>query len=203
MPPRSPDILAEAERFAGRCGAERGHWEQVRRLSMQLFDALADALHLEKTDRFLLECAAILHDIGWCRGQKGHHKQSMNMILEDASLPLTPEERIRIALTARYHRKALPKPDHPVYGTLRAESRKRIEKLAGILRIADGLDCSHQSLVETLRTELRRDCLRISCRCRGEAREEFEAARKKADLLECVLGVRVEIAREVPDADLY
>lgn len=192
-----------AERLADRWEAERGHREQVRRLSIQLFDCLQDFLKLEEPDRVVLECAAIVHDIGWCTGKQGHHKQSMKLILEDTCLPVTEEERIQIALTARYHRKALPNQDHPIYGTLGAEEQKRIDALAGLLRIADCLDSRHQNRVENIRTEFDKNHLRIWCRCPADAQEELQAARKKADLLERVLGGRIEIVCELSKADFY
>ncbi len=188
--------LLEAERFAERCGAERGHWEQVHRLAVCLFDAIEPFTKADETDRFVLECAAILHDIGWCAGQQGHHKQSMKMILEDRTMPLSPSERLWIGLTARYHRKALPKEDHPVYGNLEEKEQKRIDLLAGILRIADGLDCSHQNLIESIRADIEQDHLILGCRCRREAEEEMQAARKKSDLLARALGLSILILQE-------
>lgn len=197
------DKIAQAERFADQCGAERGHWEQVRRLSMQLFDRLADSLKLDESDRFVLECAAILHDIGWCTGQQGHHKQSMKMILDDTTLPLSRTERVRIGLTARYHRKALPAKDHPIYNELGAEEQKRIDLLAGLLRIADGLDCSHRNLIKGVQAEISRDRLVICCQSDSGAHEEMQAARKKSDLLERVLSVPVQFTQESSAANLY
>jgi len=195
--------IVQAEQFADRCGAERGHWEQVRRLSMQLFDLLADSLKLDESDRFVLECAAILHDIGWCTGQQGHHKQSMKMILEDTTLPLSRTERIRIGLTARYHRKALPEKDHPIYSELEAEEQKRIDILAGLLRIADGLDCTHRNLIKGIQTEISRGRLMIRCQGDSGAHEELQAARKKSDLLERVLSIPVQITLESSASNLY
>ncbi|MEJ5260745.1 MAG: HD domain-containing protein [Anaerohalosphaeraceae bacterium] len=192
------EIIAQAESFADRCGAEREHRQQVHRLSMKLFDLFAETLKLDESDRFILQCAAILHDIGWCTGQQGHHKQSMRMILEDATLPLTPEERTRIALTARYHRKSLPKNDHPVYSNLRPDEQKRIAALAALLRIADGLDSSHQSCIQDIQALRNSQLLILSCRSRQDASEEMQAAQKKSDLLAQILAQPVKIVCEAP-----
>lgn len=170
---------------------------------MQLFDRLADSLKLDESDRFVLECAAILHDIGWCTGQQGHHKQSMKMILEDTSLPLSRTERIHIGLTCRYHRKALPAKDHPIYSELGTEAQKRIDILAGLLRIADGLDCSHRNLIKGIQAEISQGRLMIRCQGDSEACEELQAARKKSDLLERILSVPVQITQESAAANLY
>ncbi len=163
---------------------------------MKLFDLLAETLKLNESDRFVLQCAAILHDIGWCTGEQGHHKQSMRMILEDTTMPLTPAERTRIALTARYHRKSLPKNNHPVYSELSPDEQKRIAALAALLRIADGLDSSHQSCIEDVRALWGNHQLILSCRSRQEASEEMLAAQKKSDLLAQILALPVQIVCE-------
>ena len=150
-----PEVrLAAVRRFAAACHSEDGHAEQVTRLAEMLFDG-THALHgLDAGARFWLTCAGLLHDIGWVDGQKGHHKTVMAMILSDATLPLSHEERAIVALVARYHRKALPKPTHGVYAALPAVSRDVVRSLAALLRVADGLDRSHTDAVSGLTVQL-------------------------------------------------
>jgi exopolyphosphatase/guanosine-5'-triphosphate,3'-diphosphate pyrophosphatase len=53
-----------------------------------------------------------------------------------------------IANIARYHRKSHPKPKHEGYSRLNHADKDRVRKLAGIFRIADGLDRGHKQIVE-------------------------------------------------------
>lgn len=181
-------ILTAVRQFAAACGYEQQHAEQVTRLAEMLFDALLPLHKLEASARLYLTCAGILHDIGWLDGQRGHHKRSMAMILEETSLPLKPAERATIALSARYHRKALPKPSHRVYASLSRTRRKTVDILSAILRIADGLDRSHTDAVKAVEAVISDKQIEFICRTDGNAGAEMKFARKKADLLEHIFG---------------
>jgi putative phosphoesterase len=134
----------------------RKHWpdtkhsEQVRKLSLQLFDALQDQHKLGKRERCWLECAAILHDIGLSQGPKAHHQKSLNLILNETQLPFTSIERQVIGNIARYHRKGCPEYKHYNFKSLNIELRRKVTTLVAILRLADGLDFSHQSIIQNL-----------------------------------------------------
>ena len=182
--------------YARRCDYEREHSEQTTRLALCLFDCLKDRLSLDLEDRFLLECGAILHDIGWQQGPSKHHKTAMEMILNDTSMPLGPQERVAVALIARYHRKALPKASHRGYQDLSPPARHKVSLLAGMLRLADGLDRSHMNAVQDLVVEWANGLLHVICRTRGPVLAEIAAAAKKSDLIEKVLGIKVEISQE-------
>jgi exopolyphosphatase/guanosine-5'-triphosphate,3'-diphosphate pyrophosphatase len=188
---RTPDYgerIEQVRRFAMGCGYEAGHSEQVTRLAQRLFDRLAAVHGFGRERRFVLTCAALLHDIGWLEGPAGHHKVAMDRILQDTTLPLTPPQRTLVALIARYHRKALPRDDHPVYGDVSANDQATVRMLAGILRIADGLDRSHMSRVSDVEVAVGPDTVTVRCRTTGPAEPELRAAQKKADLLEQVLS---------------
>lgn len=187
--------LKAVRRFATACCYEKGHSEQVTRLAEMLFDGLRPLHGLDETARFWLTCAGILHDIGWIDGQKGHHKQSMRMILDDRTLPLTPDERAAIALVARYHRKALPKPTHTVYADLPEDRKSVVDKLAAILRLADGLDRSHTDAVEEIEVTLEVEQIHLVCHTHGPAEDELHFGKTKADLLEQVFGRDVKLSK--------
>jgi len=190
-------ILTAVRRFAVACDYEQQHAEQVTRLAETLFDALQPLHKLDASGRLCLTCAGLLHDIGWLNGQKGHHKRSMEMILDEPTLPLSPVERATIALTARYHRKALPKPWHTLYASLSRTRRKTVDILAAILRVADGLDRSHTDAVCDVEIVLSDNRIEFLCRCRGNAGAELKFAKKKADLLERLFG-RTAVFTQAP-----
>ena len=60
----------------------------------------------------------------------------------------TSEEKMVIALVARYHRKKAPEQSHRKFVSLSAEWQQFIRVAAAVLRISDGMDRSHQSSVE-------------------------------------------------------
>ncbi|HYA78346.1 MAG TPA: CHAD domain-containing protein [Verrucomicrobiae bacterium] len=147
-------ITRSTRRVARKHWPETKHSEQARKLSLQLFDALQDQHKLGKRERCWLECAAILHDIGLSRGAKGHHQKSLNLILNETQLPFTSIERQVIGNIARYHRKSCPQYKHYNFKSLNRELRLKVTTLAAILRLADDLDFSHQSIIQKLEVQV-------------------------------------------------
>lgn len=174
-----------------------GHSRQVAGLSLQLFDQLAPLHKLDTSARTELEHAALLHDIGWVNGQKGHHKTAMRLILEDTDLDYSDKVRTRIALIVRYHRKSLPKEKHPVYRNLTESEKRRICILGGILRLADGLDRSHTDAVSAVTCRISKSEILILCHGTDYPHAELIAGTKKADLLTPALGRKISIEGQV------
>jgi len=143
-------MAISTRRVARKYWPDMKHSEQVRKLSLELFDALQDLHKLGKRERCWLECAAILHDIGLSQGQKSHHKKSLNLMLNDTRLPFTSIERRVIGNIARYHRKGCPQYKHYNFKSLSGELRRKVTILVGILRLAYSLDFSHQSIVQNV-----------------------------------------------------
>ena len=179
--------------LARRCHYEREHSHHVTELALDLFDGLRELHGMGARERLWLQCGGLLHDIGWIDGQQGHHKTALRLIMSDPALPLERRAREIVGSVARYHRKALPCDRHKVYANLRAADQHRVRVLGGILRVADGLDRSHGSVVQGVQCGFSDKEIAIACAIRGPAAEEIAAAKKKADLLEAALGRSVKI----------
>ena len=184
--------LQAVERVARSIHDDGGHSEQVRRLCAQLFDRLAGLHDLKAKDRYWLEAAALLHDVGWVEGQRAHHKTSLRIILEEEGLPFSKRERRMIGSIARYHRKALPNQSHAHFRALDEEDRERVRMLAAMLRLADGLDATHRSVVSEVDCVLQANKASFICRYQGDHVREEGEARQKADLFEKVFTLPVE-----------
>jgi exopolyphosphatase/guanosine-5'-triphosphate,3'-diphosphate pyrophosphatase len=80
-----------------------------------------------------------------------HHKHG-HYIVSTVSLPgFLPEENAVMAALAHFHRKALPRPGHPVLAALPPEQQAFVQDILPVLRLADALDRSHGSLVTGVR----------------------------------------------------
>lgn len=177
--------LASAKRLADATNSDQHHMAHVTKLALALFDKLTDLHDLGARERLLLQVTAMLHDIGWSRTTDGgHHKHSRDMILQ-AELPgLTEDERTLCAQIARYHNKAEPDASrHKGFAALKKKERALVSWLAAILRVADGLDCTHRGAVRIGTCELGRKRLTISLTSRGECTGEISGAEKKSKLL--------------------
>jgi exopolyphosphatase/pppGpp-phosphohydrolase len=144
------EITKATQKASVEFNQDMAHANQVRKLALNFFDALKSQHQLGKRERCWLECTSILHDIGISQGLKGHHKNSMKLILNDTRLPFTSEERRIVASVARYHRRGNPKQGHYNLATLDRATIRKIALLASLLRVADALDYSHQSMVKAL-----------------------------------------------------
>lgn len=169
------------------------HSHQVAKLAVRLFDELQDEHQLTMQDRLLLEAAALLHDIGWIKGQRRHHKTSRDLILKSKALPFNKDDQLLIAMIARYHRRSLPQDSHQYYQDFSTLKRARLSKLAGMLRLADGLDRKHVSSVKDISCRIKADKLLVRVKSDGFSQWEIQAAVKKADLLNGALKLETQV----------
>ena len=108
--------------------------------------------------REYLEAAALLHDIGYYIDEKGHNKHSMKMIIENGLEGFTELEEKIIGCICRYHKGGLPdKNEHEVYNTFDKKERKIVKRLAGILKIADGLARNENSMIDNISINYNQD----------------------------------------------
>ena len=182
--------------FAERCHVEQPHSSHVQRLSLILFDALAVRLGLDRSDRVTLADAALLHDAGYHISYERHHKHSYHLVLHADLLGMSPAEQVVVANVARYHRGSPPKRKHGNYGPLDRTLRRRIKRLASILRVADGFDRGHVGAVTDVKVRWTQRALRLTpvpATQRTTMRLEMWGASRKSGLLSDLAGVPVEI----------
>lgn len=176
------------------------HWHEnhsrhVAGMALTIFDALRNELKLTDTDRELLEFAAYLHDIGYYISHSEHHKHA-HYLIRNAELKGFKQEEIEImANVARYHRRSTPKKRHEEYWKLAPKTREKIRKLAGILRVADGLDRSHYQNVKTMNVHSGEDEIHIEIFTEGEPYLEIWGALRKSNLLQDVSRKKIFIER--------
>jgi exopolyphosphatase/guanosine-5'-triphosphate,3'-diphosphate pyrophosphatase len=182
-----------AHALARRFGASDVHETHVASLALQLFDGLLERHGFEPADRDVLFAAALVHDVGRAINPSAHHKHGA-YIVRSAGLPgWRPEEVELIAALVRYHRKSLPKPTHPEWADASPDTRTKIEGLAGILRIADGLDRRRLGIVSGLTVELGEGRIRIVVEAVQDVATEIEGALFKAELFERAFAASLEI----------
>jgi len=185
--------MGAARDFARSCNADEAHAGQVRRLALELFDALSGPLGLEADERPLLEAAALLHDVGYSISYEGHNKHSFQLITH-ADLPgFTPAERQVIASVARYHRGNLPKARHEAVQGLSEAQADAVSRLASLLRIADGLDRSQAQRVSEVTVEVTAAGVRVLIDGALPLDAEVYGALHKADLFERTFGLTVSV----------
>lgn len=169
--------------LAKTCNPEVAHIHHVTWLAARLFDELRPLHGLGLRERFNLQLAGILHDIGWIEGGKGHHKTSLRIILTTPLLPLDNSERLLIGSVARYHEQTLPSLKHDHYVALDPQQRILVHILGGMLRLADALDYNHRRRVLNVTCEYDEGTIFVHCAVSGNVNNEKKEARKRCDLL--------------------
>lgn len=193
LPDWSDPGLAEVRRIAEEIDPEPAHALQVCATSLALFDEMADLHGLDDRARRVLAAGALLHDTGWATKPDAHHKGSRNVVLGLELDGFTGDERLMVACVARYHRKAHPKPTHKAYRDLTDADQSVVQRLAALVRIADGLDRSHAASTTQVRATRDRDTVRIYVDQRRPDATSIWGGMRKRQLFEEVFGVTVEI----------
>jgi exopolyphosphatase / guanosine-5'-triphosphate,3'-diphosphate pyrophosphatase len=138
-------------RLADVMDEDRDHSDHVARLALDLFDATGERHRLGDDSREVLEAAALLANVGLFVSHAGHHKHSYYIIRNSEQLTgFTDREIELIAQVARYHRKSAPRKKHPEFAALDKADQDRVRVLAGILRVAVGLDRNHGARIRTV-----------------------------------------------------
>jgi exopolyphosphatase/guanosine-5'-triphosphate,3'-diphosphate pyrophosphatase len=184
--------LAAVERMAQRYEQLGGHQRNVARLSLVLFERLAPIHGLAPADRDILWAAGMLHSVGRFVSKSSRHKHSAYLIRNTQLEGWRDDERELVAQVARYYRRAVPKPSHPEYMALSTTDRARVDGLAALLRIADGLDARHQGTITDVAVRSENGRVVVMAQAEGDVSGELAGAMGKADLFERSFGVPVE-----------
>jgi exopolyphosphatase / guanosine-5'-triphosphate,3'-diphosphate pyrophosphatase len=179
--------------LARRCQAPEIHSLHVANLALSLFDQTKREHHLGHQERTWLEYAAILHDVGYLINPRQHHKHAYYLIKHGDVGGLTAEDIDVVATVARYHRRSVPTLKHEEFTRLTPRLQRVVKILASLLRIADGLDRTHFSLVQAVHVKLRKQ-ITIDVHLAGDAEMELWAAKSRADLFEQVFRRQVQFS---------
>jgi len=191
-------VRTTLENFAASCGVDLGHARHTARLAGQIFDGLCSRYPLERGDRRLLETAALLQDVGYLINYRSHHKHSYQLILNSRVPGFRKQELALVANIARYHRGAKPKKRHANLRSLPESDRRRVKRLAAILRLAGGLDRGYSQRVTAIRVVYSAGQITLRLRAAEDPELELWAARGRRDLFEKAFGTRLAVVVEGP-----
>ena len=144
------------------------HSERVARLALEIYDGLyasglfgSSEANGNGNARASLYAAALLHDVGKSGGDKGHQKESLELIKQHGTpLGWNEQDLQRAAVVARFHCGALPTSSHKSLRDLFPDERRLIVRLSAILRLANALDATHDGHIRRVRIENANDANR-------------------------------------------
>jgi len=194
------DRQAAIDKFALRCGVDLPHGKHVARLAGSIYRQLQGWFPLNPDDQELLEIAAQLQDVGYLINYDQHHKHSYHLILNSRLADLQPHELELIAIIARYHRGARPKRRHKQMRRLASDERRRVRRLAAVLRLAGGFDRSHSQQVRDVQVAHNGEALSLKAVADQLPEVDVWGAKRRSAIFERVFGAPVEIVWQDPQA---
>ncbi len=199
---------ANVRRLAKQLDPDPEHADHTAMLATMLFDRTADLHGLGPEDRELLEAASIVHNVGLFISHSSHHKHSYYVVRNSEQLTGFTEHEIEImALVARYHRKSHPSSKHAEFMAIRDDDKQLVRVLAGLLRIAIGLDRGHRQMVQSLRVFSSDGVLTIepvAADASADLDLQIYAATERSRLLASALDVDVVVQeRQVIESDHF
>jgi exopolyphosphatase/guanosine-5'-triphosphate,3'-diphosphate pyrophosphatase len=187
------DRMTWVREYARRCRSNERHCNQVARLALQLFDGLCEPLEIPASGRDILEAAALLHDVGYLINHSKHHKHAYHLIMHGDLRGFSPGEVEMIANVARYHRRAVPKRSHENFAKLDKNDRRLVRQLAGILRVAEGLDRTHGQIIKLVTAEVDEDTVRLTVDAETNPQVEIADGLRKSPLFRETFDVDLAI----------
>lgn len=191
-------VINSAREFARRFHVDLIHAEHVARLSRQMFRGLQEIHNLDLRCETILYTAALLHETGLYVSHNAYHKHSYYLISHGELFGLSDSDQQLVALIARYHRRAIPKPSHEPYARLPRGSRVTMSRLAGMLRLAVSLDHGRSQRIREIQCQPERQRLVITAPASaGDLSLEQQALRQESALFRDVFGMSVLLRRAV------
>jgi len=193
--------LARLKLWASFLDPDFKHSTRVARLALQLFDGLpakktlAEPEHAAIGEREILQLAALLHEVGLAKKEKGHHKATLRMVQRlRPPLGWSPQKLHMAGIVARYHRGALPRKGQKTLVGLTPQQRQTAVKLAGILRLANAFDADRTGRIQRLDIHRKNGFLVIAAEgysARDRIAEDIASARHLLETVErCPVMVR-------------
>lgn len=185
-------IVNSAVELARKFHVDLHHARHVADLARTLYRALQSEHRMDARCETLLYVASLLHEIGLFVGLSGYHKHSQYLITHSELFGLNEQDQHLVAMIARYHRRAAPKPTHEIFARLDRDNRVIVSRLAGILRVAVALDHTGSQRVRDIECTIERHRLVVTVtNSAGDLSLERLELRQKASLLEDTFGLSV------------
>jgi CHAD domain-containing protein len=143
------------------------HSNHVARLALELFDGLAaqGGAQVPDRQREILRLAALLHDVGRSKSEKGREKATHGLIRRlHPPLGVSSADLQLAGVVARYHRGALPRAGQKALRGVALGERAVLLRLAAILRLADAFDAERNGAVGRLEVCLQKDFVVVQAR---------------------------------------
>ena len=208
------DTVHAARIISKRYKANQNHIAILEKNVLTIFDAMKKIHGLGKTERKLLQLAAILHDCGKYISMDQPGESSYNIVMSTEIIGLSHRERSIVANVVKYNTEDFFEDNDALYAGTRVEEgtsaflngqyrRKAsdgsgykedymtVVKLVAILRVANAMDRSHKQKFKNSKAVIKDDnTLLITTYAGEDITLEKGLFSRKADFFEEVYGIK-------------
>ena len=174
---------------------DKHHVQQVERLAVTIFEAIAKSYSMGEYERLLLRATCILHDIGKYICMRSHSLYSYQLICSTDMLGLSDRDKNIVALASYYHANRLFDQSKPQAPPVPRDMVAIVAKLAAIVRLADALDRSYLQKIRSCSVTLKDNKLKIQATSKMDLALEMWTFEDKASFFEEVYGIKPILER--------
>ena len=174
---------------------DKHHVQQVERLAVTIFEAIAKNYSMGEYERLLLRATCILHDIGKYICMRSHSLYTYQLICSTDMLGFSDRDKQIIALASYYHANKLFDQTKPLAPQVPRDMVAVVAKLAAIVRLADAMDRSYLQKIRRCNVVLKDNKLKIQAVSKTDLALEMWTFEDKAAFFEEVYGIKPILER--------
>ncbi len=186
------DIIACAENISKRYKGSKKRAQSMMAIALPIFDKMKKIHGLGKRERLLLQISVILHDCGKYISMVNLGECSYQIIMATEIIGLSHMEREIVANVVMFnHAEFIYYGNEQArYVNLSLDAYRTIAKLSAILRIANGIDRTHQEKFKDIKITLKDNELIIGAPSTADVTIEQGLLGWRAEFFEEVFGIR-------------
>ena len=189
------DIISSVRYISRKYRSDEVHSTHVEGLALSIFDQTRPQHGLSDQERFYLQIAAILHDIGKYINFNHHDVLSYDIIHAVDIIGLSNREMRLVANVARFHSEERPLHHFQTYQELSAADKVIVSKLTALLLLADSLDITHKQKISGIETAVKGNVLEFTVDSVEDILLEGWTFEQKAGLFEETIGLLPRLRR--------
>lgn len=176
-----------------RFNMDEKHADTTVRFAMRLFEKLRPIHTLGRREKFILEAASILCDVGYYIGSRKHNKHSYYLV-QSIEIPGLEREFVKtVSYLVLMHNGDVESWFENKYTYFPLEKQLLIKKLVSLLRIADAMDASHMNLISDFEVDILQGKVVIRAKCRKTPFLEKMAFEEKGRIFMDTFGIPIEL----------
>jgi exopolyphosphatase/guanosine-5'-triphosphate,3'-diphosphate pyrophosphatase len=178
-------ILNQVIAYSKKYNNDLKHAKKVLYFADKLYSELKSIHSMTQKEKMILDCACVLHDVGYYIGINNHHQHSY-YIAKSINMPGIDKEIIDyVAASVLFHRNKVKIESEDELLSAPIEKILVLKKIIALLKIADSLDASHMQIIEDIDINVSENEVKITASAlKIPFLEELTFKNKSVDFLE-------------------